>query len=36
MVDPISQTVVVIAVFNGFHREVLPGMSGNAVFEQQP
>ena len=33
MVDPISQTIGLIAVFDEPHEDVLSGMSGNAVIE---
>lgn len=36
MVDPVSQTIVVIAVFDGSRAGVLPGMSGNALFQSRP
>lgn len=34
MVDPISQTIVVVALFDTSPPDVLSGMSGNAVFKQ--
>jgi membrane fusion protein, multidrug efflux system len=35
-VDPVSQTVKIIGVFDVKPAKVLPGMSGSAVFEGQP
>lgn len=34
-IDPVSQTVVVMAQITGKHQELLTGMSGRAVFPQQ-
>ncbi|MFT7219164.1 MAG: membrane fusion protein (multidrug efflux system) [Candidatus Azotimanducaceae bacterium] len=34
MVDPISQTIEIIALFDESHQDVLSGMSGNAVIER--
>lgn len=34
MVDPISQTIAIIALFDESHQDVLSGMSGNAVIER--
>ena len=33
-IDPVSQTVVVVAHITGNHPELLTGMSGKAVFTQ--